>query len=181
MAERLVFLTGHLASTRLERLLVGLGETEFVWEIVDIGVKVAALMTEDIIRRRVQLGGGVTRVLLPGRFRGDVEALSAQFGIPFVRGPDEIADLPAFLGRTGEPPDLSRHDMRIFAEIVEAPTLSIEALVRRAHALASAGADVIDLENTERLKSFERTRVVESLAELQAAVAERQAELARHD
>ena len=62
-----------------------------------------------------------------------------------MRGPDEIADLPAFLGRAGEPPDLSRHDMRIFAEIVDAPMLSIEALVARARALAAAGADVIDL------------------------------------
>ena len=45
MAERLVFLTGHLARARLEKLLAGLGETDFSWEIVDIGVKVAALMT----------------------------------------------------------------------------------------------------------------------------------------
>ena len=38
----------------------------------------------------------------------------------------------------------------------------------------------IDLENTERLKSFERTLVVESLAELEIAVRRRQAELAGH-
>ncbi len=35
--------------------------------------------------------------------------------------------------------------MRIFAEIVDAPMLSIDALVARARALADAGADVIDL------------------------------------
>jgi len=145
MAERLIFLTGHLARARLEKLLTGLGETEFAWEIIDIGVKVAALMTEDIIRRRLKLANGANRVILPGRFRGDVERLAAYFGVPFVRGPDEIADLPAFLGRAGEPPDLSRHDMRIFAEIVDAPMLSIAALVARARALAAAGADVIDL------------------------------------
>jgi dihydropteroate synthase-like protein len=145
MAERLIFLTGHLARARLERLLTGLGETEFAWEVVDIGVKVAALMTEDIIRRRLHLSEGAGRVLLPGRFRGDLSRLSEHFGTPFVRGPDEIADLPSFLGRSGEPPDLSRHDTRIFAEIVDAPMLSIEALVARAHTLASAGADVIDL------------------------------------
>ena len=129
MAERLVFLTGHLARARLERLLAGLGETEFAWEIVDIGVKVAALMTEEIIKRRLKLDRDADRVILPGRYRGDLERLSAHFGVPFVRGPDEIADLPAFLGRAGEPPDLSRHDMRIFAEIVDAPMLSIDALV----------------------------------------------------
>lgn len=145
MAERLVFLTGHLAKVRLERLLAGLGETEFAWEIIDIGVKVAALMSEDIIKRRLSLTGGPDRVILPGRYRGDIEHLSKHFGVPFVRGPDEIADLPAFLGRAGEPPDLSRHDMRIFAEIVDAPMLSVEALVARARTLAAAGADVIDL------------------------------------
>jgi len=145
MAERLVFLTGHLARSRLERLLTGLGETPFAWEIIDIGVKVAALMTEDIIKRRLKLGPGVDRVMLPGRYRGDLERLSAHFGLPFLRGPDEIADLAAFLGRPGGPPDLSRHDMRIFAEIVDAPTLSIEALLARARGLANAGADVIDL------------------------------------
>ncbi|TIS95152.1 DUF6513 domain-containing protein [Mesorhizobium sp.] len=145
MAERLAFLTGHLAKVRLERLLAGLGETEFAWEIIDIGVKVAALMSEDIIKRRLSLTGGTDRVILPGRYRGDIEHLSKHFGVPFVRGPDEIADLPGFLGRAGEPPDLSRHDMRIFAEIVDAPMLSVEALVVRARTLAAAGADVIDL------------------------------------
>ena len=145
MTERLAFLTGHLARARLEKVLSGLGETEFTWEIVDIGVKVAALMTEDIIRRRLKLADGIDRVILPGRYRGDLEQLSAHFGVPFVRGPDEVADLPFFLGRAGQPPDLSRHDMRIFAEIVDAPMLSVDALLARAHVLKRAGADVIDL------------------------------------
>ncbi|TPN09199.1 dihydropteroate synthase [Mesorhizobium sp. B2-1-3] len=145
MAERLVFLTGHLAKARLEKLLSGLGETEFSWEVVDIGVKVAALMTEDIIKRRLIAPNAVDRFILPGRYRGDIEQLSNHFGVPFARGPDEIADLPAFLGRVGEPPDLTRHDMRIFAEIVDAPMLSIEALMLRAGTLTAAGADVIDL------------------------------------
>ena len=143
--ERLVFLTGHLARARLERLLAGLGEADFGWQIIDIGVKVAALMTEDIIRRRLKLPDGTSRVLLPGRFRGDVDVLSRHFGVPFGRGPDEIADLPQFLGRAGNPPDLSRHDIRIFAEIVAAPTLAIDALIARAARLGAAGADVIDL------------------------------------
>jgi dihydropteroate synthase-like protein len=145
MPEHLVFITGHLAKARLERLLSGLGETAFAWEIIDIGVKVAALMTEEIIKRRLKLPKGADRVILPGRYRGNLEALSAHFGAPFVRGPDEIADLPAYLGRAGAPPDLSRHDMRIFAEIVDAPGLTLEALLARARKLVAAGADVIDL------------------------------------
>ena len=39
MSERLLFVTGHLAFPRLERLLGSLGETPFVWEICNIGVR----------------------------------------------------------------------------------------------------------------------------------------------
>ena len=145
MAERWVFLTGHLARARLEKLLASLDGLDFSWVVVNIGVKVAALMNEEIIARRLALPENTSRVVLPGRYRGRLEGLEARFGVPFARGPDEIADLPAWLGRAGEPPDLSKHDMRIFSEIVDAPELSIEALLERAHGLAGAGADVIDI------------------------------------
>jgi dihydropteroate synthase len=145
MAERWAFLTGHLAKARLERLLAGLGETDFAWEVIDIGVKVAALMSEEIISRRLKLPEGTSRVILPGRYRGALEGLEARFGVPFERGPDEVADLPAYLGRPGGPPDLSRHDLRIFAEIVDAATLPLDDLLKRARRLAEAGADVIDI------------------------------------
>jgi dihydropteroate synthase-like protein len=145
MGEHLVLVTGRLAHARLERLVVDLAGPDLQLTIADAGVKVAALMTEAILTRRLNLPPGATRVVLPGRFRGDVEALSAHFGIPVVRGPDELADLPAFLGRAGRPPDLSRHDMRIFAEIVDAPQLDVDAILARALGLATAGADVIDL------------------------------------
>ena len=145
MVERLLFLTGHLARSRLERVLKDLGETAFSYEIIDIGVKVAALMTEEIISRRLKPPLKADRVVLPGRYRGDLARLSERYGVEFVRGPDEVADLPAFLGRAGKPVDLSRHDMRIFAEIVDAPSLSLVALKDRAMMLAAAGADVIDL------------------------------------
>lgn len=145
MRERLIFLTGHLAHARLEKLLTGLGETEFDWEIVDIGVKVAALMSVQIIKRRFTRAEFADRIILPGRFRGDLDDLGEHFGVPFVRGPDEIADLPQFLGRDGVPPDLSHYDIRVFAEIVDAPKLSMEALLARATKLRDAGADVIDV------------------------------------
>ena len=145
MAERFAFLTGHLAKARLDRVLAGLGDAGFSWEVIDIGVKVAALMSEQIVLRRLALPEGVNRVVLPGRFRGSLEALSAHFGVVFERGPDELADLPAYLGRPGGPPDLSRYDIRIFAEIVDGPMLSLDQIVARADQLARAGANVIDL------------------------------------
>ena len=141
----LLFLTGHLARPRLERVLEGLGETEFDWAIADIGVKVAALATGDIILRRLERPVTADKVILPGRCRADLDRLSAEFGVPFERGPDELADLPAYLGRKGAPPDLSRHDMAIFAEIVDASALAVKAIVERADRMRAAGADVIDL------------------------------------
>jgi dihydropteroate synthase-like protein len=145
MAERILFLTGHLARARLERLLADLPDAPFAWEVIDIGVKVAALMTEAIIARRLPRPLAADRVLLPGRCRADLKRLTAAFAVPFERGPDELADIPGFFGRRGRSLDLSGHDMRLFAEIVDAPTRSVEAIVARARALRAAGADVIDL------------------------------------
>lgn len=143
--EKILFLTGHLAAPRLTRVLKSLGETEFAWQVLDIGVKIAALMTEAIIRRRLPRPVPADRVVVPGRCRADLEKLSTEIGTPIVRGPDDIADLPAFLGRGGTLPDLSQTDMRIFAEIVDASGLSVEAILARAEKLKGAGADVIDL------------------------------------
>ncbi len=145
MSERLLFLTGHLAYPRLERMVEGFGEAARHWRIHDIGVKVAALMTQDIILRRLPRPLEADRVVLPGRCRADLDALTQEFGVPFERGPEEIADLPAYLGRGGAAPDLSRYDMRIFAEIVDASKMSVADVVEKARDLARAGADVIDL------------------------------------
>ncbi|MCF6102866.1 flavoprotein [Mesorhizobium muleiense] len=48
------------------------------------------------------------------------------------------------------------------------------------HGLVKVYPRSIDLENTNQLKSFDRTQVVESLADLEASVRRRHAELAGH-
>jgi dihydropteroate synthase-like protein len=145
MAERILFLTGHLARPRLEKVLASLDDAGFEWSVFDVGVKVAALMTEAIIARRLPRPVEAERVLLPGRCRADLARLSAEFGVPFERGPEELKDLPAYFGKHGRGLDLSRHDMRIFAEIVDASALGVDAILARAAAMRAAGADVIDL------------------------------------
>ncbi len=145
MAERIAFLTGHLARPRLERVLGGLGRSDLECSVVDIGVKVAALMTEAIILRRLPRPVMADRVLLPGRCRADLARLAAEFGVPFERGPEELHDIPAYFGAHGRKLDLSRHDMRIFAEIVDASALPVDAILARANRMHQAGADVIDL------------------------------------
>ena len=145
MAERLLFLTGHLAQPRLQKILEALGPTEFSWRALDIGVKVAALMTEAIILNRLPRPIEADRIILPGRCRADLARLAGELGVPVERGPDELVDLPAYLGHGGRRRDLSRHDMRIFSEITEAPLLPVAAILERAEAMRRDGADVIDL------------------------------------
>jgi len=116
MSERILFLTGHLARPRLEKVLQDMAPTAFDASVFDVGVKVAALMTETILLRRLPRPLGADRVIVPGRCRADLARLSQEFGAAFQRGPDEVKDLPIFFGKASATLDLSRHALRIFAE-----------------------------------------------------------------
>ena len=145
MPETLLFLTGHLAYENLCRELAEINSSDFHYRVENIGVKVAALMTTAIVSRRLHAVEGVDRVIMPGLFAGELEALSVQFGLPFISGPKDLRDLPDFFGKQSISPDLSAHAIRIFAEIVDAPHLSIEQIIGRARELCRDGANVIDI------------------------------------
>ena len=98
MRDRIALITGHMAKARLEKAMAQIGSEAFDWVVVDAGVKVAALITEAILRRRIDLPEGTTRILVPGRCRADLDGLTGHFGVPVERGPDEIVDFPAFFG-----------------------------------------------------------------------------------
>lgn len=145
MAKKLLFLTGHLAENRLIETIRSIGLEDGSWSVHNIGIKVAALMTEAIIRNRLKAPVNAERVILPGRVRADVDNLSKYYGVTFERGPDEFIDLPLYLGKSGRPPDLTQHDMKIFAEIIDAPGMSLDNILQKALAYRSKGADVIDI------------------------------------
>jgi dihydropteroate synthase-like protein len=145
MAERVVLVTGSLAEPRVRRVAEQVASEALEPVVANVGVKVAALMTTDIVERRLTLPEGADRVVMPGRFRGDLERLSDFFGTRFERGPDEVADLPEYLGHAKEKPDLSQQNVTIFAEIVDATLMTPEEIVLRARMLRADGADVIDL------------------------------------
>ena len=145
MAEKLLFLTGRLAEARLSTTIEGVGLEAGSWRVANIGIKVAALMTEAIVKNRLKLPLNADRVIVPGRTRMNLDSLSAHYGVAFQRGPDELFDLPVFLGRDGKPPDFSKHDLAIFAEIIEASQLSVAEIVAKAASLRAKGADVIDI------------------------------------
>lgn len=143
--ERVALVTGSLAEPRLTKIAGDIADPNLDPQVVNVGVKVAALMTAEIVERRLKLPEGTDRVLMPGRFRGDLDRLERFFGVPFARGPDEMADLPDYFGLARRAADLSRHEVTIFAEIVDATALDTRAIVERALYLRGEGADVIDL------------------------------------
>ena len=145
MSSHILFLTGHLAHEPLRRVLGDMGDAGFRWTVHDLGLQVAALMTADMIGRRLHDTFGADRIIVPGRCRGDLDELSRRLGVPVERGPDELGDLPEFFGRAARRVRLDRHDVLIFGELTDAPRMDIDRIVDAAAALAADGADVIDL------------------------------------
>jgi dihydropteroate synthase len=147
--DHVLFLTGRLAEPALRRVLGGIdsqhGPAPFTWEVRELGVQVAALMTTDMVARRLPTPVAAQRVVLPGRCRGDIEKLATVLNVPVHRGPEELKDLPRYLEREAAPIALDEPGTLIFAEIVDAPRLTVQAIVERARALSRDGADVIDL------------------------------------
>ena len=144
MRERILFVTGKLAHRSLNKVLKEIRPTDFEYIIHELGITVAALMTSKLIKHQLRDIQGADRIILPGRFRGDLDDLSAHFGVPVTRGPEELKDLPAFFGRHTKT-DLSRHDICLFGEIVNAPELSAAEILALAKQYRKDGADVIDL------------------------------------
>ena len=143
-SEHLLFLTGKLAKPGLEKVMAEI-QPDFTYTIHELGLSVAALMTTELIMRRLNNIAGATRIILPGRFRGDLEKLSKHFKVPVERGPDELKDLPLFFGQEKAPPDLSHYTIKIFGEIVNAPEMKVDDILRCAETYRKDGADIIDL------------------------------------
>lgn len=149
MDENLLFLTGKLAEKSLNKVLAEVQSNPktpaFKYRVEQIGVSVAALMTPDLIARRLKTAGDADKVILPGLCQGDIAKLEAQYGVPVERGPADLKDLPQYFGHAGVTPDLSQYQVKVFAEIVDAPHLSIERVIQKAIQFQLQGANVIDL------------------------------------
>ena len=145
MTEHILFLTGKLAEKRLRRVLEAMQPLEFTCEIRNIGVSVAALMTAQMIGRRLQDLDGVDRIIVPGLCQGDLDALGEALGVPVQRGTVDVKDLPTLFGREAQLISLDKYSVGIFAEIVEAPQISVDAILARAARYKRDGADVIDI------------------------------------
>jgi len=146
-SERILFVTGRLAEPSLREILVPLAaHAGFEYEVAVLGISVAALLRADWVRRKLTVPSGIQRVIVPGWCGGEMESLTAHFGVPFERGPKDLFDLPEFFGRGGRPqPTFDEYSIEILAEINHAPQLSFDELLRQANSYRDSGADVIDL------------------------------------
>ncbi|MEI6744521.1 MAG: DUF6513 domain-containing protein, partial [Methylococcaceae bacterium] len=142
--ERILFLTGSLAEKQLRSILEKM-QPDFSYKVHQLGLKVAALMTADMIERKLKDTFGATKIIVPGRCRGDLDALSEKLGIPVVRGTEEVKDLPLFFGKKLQIANLDNYSVKIFAEITDAPNLTVPEILNRALYYRKSGADVIDL------------------------------------
>ncbi len=144
MTERILFLTGSLAEKQLRSILEKM-QPEFTYTVHQLGLKVAALMTADMIERKLKNTFGATKIIVPGRCRGDLIALSEKLDIPVERGTEEVKDLPLLFGKKIQIANLDKYSVKIFAEITDAPNLTVPEILNRAAYYRKNGADVIDL------------------------------------
>lgn len=174
MAENLLFLTGKLAENSLKKVLDEVQRNPktpaFKYKIQQIGVSVAALMTPDLIARRLKETGGADKIILPGLCLGDIAPLEKLYGVPVERGPADLKDLPQYFGQAGITPDLSQHSVNIFAEIVDAPFLTVDAIVKKAQQYQVQGANVIDLGCLPAVPFPHLVDVIKQLKQLQFTV-----------
>jgi dihydropteroate synthase-like protein len=147
--DNLLFVTGKLAEKSLHKVLAEVSANpqtpKFKYRVEQLGVSVAALMTPEMIARRLKSAGDANKMILPGLCQGDLSALHRQYGIPVERGPEDLKDLSEYFGQIGIAPDLSNYSCQIFAEIVDAPDLTVDEIVAKASKFAAQGANVIDL------------------------------------
>lgn len=144
---KILFITGKLAARALEDTLKSM-ESEFDCELAVMNISVAAFMTADWIARRLNVTGNYDLVMVPGYCLGDLSAIEALTGAEVVRGTKHLKDIPFYFGRqhiSADYGEYHEHQVKILAEIVDAPLLSLEEILAQAEYYRASGADIIDL------------------------------------
>jgi len=159
-----LFVTARLAA---DALLATLERLQFdrEYKIAVLNGSVASLMRTEWIARRLEGAQGCRQVMIPGLCRGDLAPIEAKVGVPVVRGPKDLKDLPRFFGLEDRREGYGDYRTRILAEIVEASEMSLNEILDRAAYYRSSGADIIDL-GCPPMEPFEGVgRVIEGLHE----------------
>ena len=155
MVEK-IFITGKLALPSMKNTLKRL-DLEYDYEIIQLPITVAALMDSRFIIRNLRKKASEylntdekLEIIIPGRSQAELDKISSAFensNLVFLKGPDEIMDLPEFLGkeRTAVNIEDKQKDNKIIAEINEAALISVEEITAKADYYNKSGADIIDL------------------------------------
>jgi dihydropteroate synthase-like protein len=139
-----LFVTGKLAADSLRRTLEKMQPGfHYVLEVLDISV--ASLMSVKWIARRLSNAYGCEQVIIPGLCRGDVSLIQERVGVPVVRGPADLKDIPAFFGHPAVQEGYGEYHVKIMAEIVDAYRMTMEDIFTTAEYYRASGADIIDL------------------------------------
>ena len=143
--KNILFITGKLAEKGLRTVIDSIDDKDFTYEIRNLNVNVAALLTTDMIARRINDVSAFDEIIIPGRVRGDLEALEKSINKKIIRGPDELKDLPTIFGCKPVKYDLSKFETSIFGEITDALNMTVDEVIKRAEYFRLEGADVIDI------------------------------------
>tara|TARA_B100001063_G_scaffold185149_1_gene174885 strand:- start:2809 stop:4191 length:1383 start_codon:yes stop_codon:yes gene_type:complete len=143
--KNILFITGKLAEKGLRTVIESIENKDFNYEIRNLNVNVAALLTTEMIERRIGSVDSFDEIIIPGRVRGDIELLIKNIGKKIIRGPDELKDLPTLFGAKPVKYDLSKFETSIFGEITDALNMTVEEVIKRAEYYRLEGADVIDI------------------------------------
>jgi dihydropteroate synthase-like protein len=143
MADYL-FVTARLAADALRRTLLRL-QPEFEYEVAVLNGSVAALMRTEWIARRLTDAQGCRQVMIPGLCRGELAVIEEKVGVPVVRGPNDLKDLPRCFGQEVRREGYGEYRAKIIAEIVDAFELRFDQILARAEYFRRCGAEIIDL------------------------------------
>lgn len=139
-----LFVTGKLAADALATTLEQM-RPDFEYELEVLNIAVAALMTTDWIARKLTDLRGCAQVMIPGWCQGELSVIEERLGVPVIRGPKDLKDLPLFFGRARVREDYGQYQVQILAEIVEAYRMTWPDILAKAEYYRASGADIIDL------------------------------------
>jgi dihydropteroate synthase-like protein len=139
-----LFVTGKLAAEALMATLEQM-EPDFEYEVAVLNISVAALMNTRWIAQQLADAQGCRQVMISGWCQGDLSIIEESLGVPVVRGPKDLKDLPIFFGRERVREGYGEYRVKILAEIVEAYHMPWEDVLARAEYYRASGADIIDL------------------------------------
>ena len=145
MKNNILFITGKLAEKNIRSILDSIKDKDFTYEIRNLNINVAALLTTEMIYRRIGDVANFNKIILPGKVRGDIDELAKKLKIEIKRGPEELKDLPVMFGGDSLKHDLSKYEVHIFAEITDAPNMKIQEIISMADIYRNNGADIIDI------------------------------------